>query len=145
MRFTNDLPITELHDADRIGRLAVIREHVLRHPEIPGADDPSHGKPFLVGLRRTRCLDVAPPADALAGLRILKHGVVAIDLVLFLEIVSVRGGPMPVESVSDCSPTALRLGERTSGRSPRLSWRAQRDSKQGLERCVHQKSSLETR
>jgi len=44
---------------------------------------------LLVRLRKTRRLNIASTADPFPGLRVLEHGIVAINLVLRLEIIGV--------------------------------------------------------
>src|SRR5262249_1262755 len=61
------------------------------------ADDSPDTEALPVRLDGPALLDIAPAADALAGLRIVEHSVFAIDLMLGLEIVGVGCRPMPVE------------------------------------------------
>src|ERR1700733_15230007 len=96
-----DLAIQELHDAHRIGRPAVVREDEFRDPEVAGADDSAHRKAFEVRLHGARGLDVVPAPDALTRLRILKHGVLSVYVVLYIEVIRVRSGPMAIELLSD--------------------------------------------
>ena len=56
-----------------------------------------HRKALLARLNGSALLDIAPTSDALAGLRIVEHGVVAVDVMFGVEIVSVGGSPMPLE------------------------------------------------
>jgi hypothetical protein len=46
---------------------------------------------------RSGFLDIAPTSDALAGLRIVEQGVVAVDIIFGVEIVSIGGNAMPFE------------------------------------------------
>src|SRR6516225_2817377 len=100
LRFSYNVPVPEFHDAHRIRGRAVVGEHEFRDPEITVADDSPHGKALLARLNGPALLDIAPTLDALAGLRIVEHGVVAVDVMFGVEIVSVGGSPMPLE----CSP-----------------------------------------
>jgi hypothetical protein len=52
---------------------------------------------FFVGLDEAALLDVMPAKDALARLRIIQHGVFAVDVMLGLEIIRVRGLPMTLQ------------------------------------------------
>src|SRR5271166_3800969 len=66
------LAIEELHDAHRIGWLAVIRQDEFRDPEVARADDAAHTEALGVRLRGASGLDVVPAPDALARLRVLE-------------------------------------------------------------------------
>jgi hypothetical protein len=46
-----DLAIHELHDAHRVGRLAIIGEDEFRHPEVASADDSTHRESLRIRLR----------------------------------------------------------------------------------------------
>ena len=52
-------------------------------------------------LNKTRRLNVAPAADALARLRVLEHRILSVNLVLRLEVIGVGGGPVAIEGRSD--------------------------------------------
>jgi hypothetical protein len=91
------LAVPKLHDADRVGRLAVVGEDKLGDPEVGGAHDAPHREALLVGLGGARRLDVAPAANALARLRVLEHGVLAVDLVLDLEVAGVERRPVEIQ------------------------------------------------
>src|SRR5208283_3542463 len=96
-----DLPIEELHDAHRVGRPAVIREDEFRDPEIARADDAAHREALRVRLRDARGLDVVPAPDALARLRVLEQCVLAVYVVLDIEVICVRSGPVAIERLSN--------------------------------------------
>src|SRR3954447_7095539 len=83
------LAIQELHDAHRIGRLAVIREDEFRDPEVAPADDAAHREALRVRLRGARGLDVVPAPDALARLRVLEHSVLSVNVVLNVEVICI--------------------------------------------------------
>src|SRR5208337_5333562 len=95
------LAIQELHDAHRIGRSAVMREDEFRDPEVARADDAAHREALRVRLRDARGLDVVPAPDALARLRVLEHCVLPVYVVLDIEVVCVRGGPVAIERLSN--------------------------------------------
>src|ERR1700731_416353 len=67
------LPIEELHDAHRVRRPPVIGQDIFGDPEVARADYPAHREAFPVRLRGARRLNVPPPAEALARLRIFEH------------------------------------------------------------------------
>jgi len=48
-------------------------------------------------------LNLPPPADALARLRIFEHRVVSVNLVLRLEVVRIGGSPVAIQSGSNLS------------------------------------------
>ena len=87
----------EFHDAHGVGRLGVIHQNEFGDPNIAAADDSTDRKTFLVGLNGALFLDVGAAAGAFAGLRVVQHGIVGIDLMLGLEIVGVGRRPMAIE------------------------------------------------
>jgi hypothetical protein len=95
------LAIEELHEAHRIGRLAVIREDEFRDPEIARTDDAAHREALRVRLRGARGLDVAPAPDALARLRVFEYCIISVYVVLNVEVICVRGGPVAIECLSN--------------------------------------------
>src|SRR5689334_20686133 len=86
LRFVRHQSVAEFHDAHRVGRNVVIAEREFADPEIAGSGDAPDRKALLVGLDVAALLDVMPAADALARLRIIEHGILAVDVVLGLEI-----------------------------------------------------------
>src|SRR5271166_5875197 len=96
-----NLAIHELHDAHRKGRPAVISKDEFRNPEVARADDSAHREALCIRLRDARGLDVAPAPDALARLRVLEHCVLPVYVVLDIEVVGVRGGPVAIERLSN--------------------------------------------
>src|SRR3954451_18094785 len=95
------LPLTELHDAHGIGRPPVIGQDIFGDPEVARAGYPPHGEAFPVRLRGARRLNLLPPADALARLRIFEHRVLSINVVLRLEVVRIGSGPVTIQSRSN--------------------------------------------
>jgi hypothetical protein len=95
------LAIQELHEAHRTGRPAVIRENEFRDLEVGRADDAAHPEALRVRLRDARGLDVAPAPDALARLRVLEQCVLSVYVVLNIEVICVRGGPVTIERLSN--------------------------------------------
>src|SRR5271166_3909067 len=96
-----NLAIHELHDAHRKGRPAVISKDEFRNPEVARADDSAHREALCIRLRDARGLDVAPAPDALARLRVLEHCVLPVYVVLDIEVIGVRGGPVAIERLSN--------------------------------------------
>src|SRR6516162_7090643 len=99
--FAGHLPVSELHDADRVRRPSVIGQGKFSDPEIARADYPPHREAFPVRLRGARRLNVAPAADPLARLRILEHRILSVNLVLRLEVIGVGGSPVAIQGRSD--------------------------------------------
>ena len=90
LRLSGDLPFAKFHDAHRVRGHAVIAKDEFSYPEIASAENPANRETLLVWLQETAFPYVPPAMDPLAGLRILKHGVLSVDFVLNLEITSVR-------------------------------------------------------
>src|SRR5258708_39529805 len=97
LRFVGDLSVAEFHDAHRVGWYAVIGEYEFSDPEIAAADHSPDRKTLLVWLDEPALLNVAPAADPFARLRIIKHGILAVDFMLGLEIARVRSIPMALQ------------------------------------------------
>src|ERR1700677_3791596 len=95
------LAIEELHDAHCVRRPAVIGEGELGDPEVALTDDAAPREALRVRLRDARGLDIAPPPDALARLRILQHRVLAIYVVLDIEVIRIGCGPVGVQCRSN--------------------------------------------
>src|SRR2546423_411335 len=95
------LPIEELHDAHGVRRPPVIVQDIFGDPEVARADYPSHREAFPVRLRGARQLNVLPAADALTRLRIFEYRVLPVNLVLPLEVVRIRRGPVAIQRRSD--------------------------------------------
>src|ERR1700722_11244266 len=97
LRFVGHQSVAEFHDAHRVGRYAVIAEYELRDPQITAADHSLDRKALLVGLDSSALLNVVPAADPLARLRIIEHGILAVDFMFDVEIVRVRSIPMALQ------------------------------------------------
>src|SRR3984885_9094866 len=98
LSLTGNLAVSKLHDTHRVRRRTVVCKNEFADPKVARTEYAPHCKALLVRLRSTRRLNIAPAADPLAGLRILEHGIVVINLVLGLEIIGVRGGPVAIQS-----------------------------------------------
>src|ERR1700758_3787237 len=66
LRFPRNLVVPELHDADRVGRLAVIGQDEFGDPKITAANDSSDSKPLFARLTSALVLYVASTAGPLA-------------------------------------------------------------------------------
>src|SRR5471032_822945 len=97
LRFVGHQSVTEFHDAHRIGWYAVISQYEFGDPEIAAADNAPDRKTLLVGLDESALLNVVPAADPLARLRIIQHGILAVDFMFDLEIARVRSIPMALQ------------------------------------------------
>jgi hypothetical protein len=67
------------------------------NPEIAASNNSPDRKALLIWLDESTLLDVMPTADLLARLRINKHGILAVDFMLDIEIVSVRSIPVTLQ------------------------------------------------
>src|SRR5678816_333379 len=85
LRFVDDQPVAEFHDAHHVGWPVVIGQDVLGDPQLATAEDTPDREPLLVWLHRAALLDVMPAADPLARLRIVEHGILGVDVMLALE------------------------------------------------------------
>src|SRR4051812_35908796 len=97
LRFVGHQSVAEFHDAHRVRRYAVIGQYELGDPEIAAADHSPDRKTLLVWLDESALLNVAPAADPLARLRIIKHSIVVVDFVFDLESACVRSIPMALQ------------------------------------------------
>src|ERR1700756_5325581 len=73
LRLSGNVVARELHDADRVGGLAVVGQDEFGDPEIPGTGDSPDGEALLARLQGARDLDVGTPPDSLARLRVFQH------------------------------------------------------------------------
>src|SRR5882757_11276595 len=96
-RFVGHQSFAEFHDAHRVGWYAVIGKYEFGDPEIAAADNSPDRKTLLVGLDESALLNVVPAADSLARLRIIEHGILAVDFMFDLEIARVRSLPMALQ------------------------------------------------
>src|SRR5471032_2211754 len=109
LRFVGHQSVTEFHDAHRIGWYAVIGQYEFGNPEIAAADNAPDRKTLLVGLDEPALLNVVPAADPLARLRIIQHGILAIEFMFGFEIVCVRSLPMALQRLPHGSIIHLNL------------------------------------
>ena len=102
LRLAGHFSVAKLHDAHRVRRPPVAGPGSrFGDPEVAHADDPPHGEAFAVRLCRARRLDIVPPAQPLARLRIVEHRILAIDRVLRIEVVGVGRGPVAIQSCAN--------------------------------------------
>src|SRR6202790_2919807 len=85
LRFVDHQSFAEFHDARRVRWYAVIGQHEFSDPEIAAADHSPDRKALLVWLDGSALLNVMPAADPLARLRVIKHGVLAVDFMFDVE------------------------------------------------------------
>src|SRR3981081_1628513 len=97
LRFVGHQSFAEFHDAHRVGWYAVIGQYEFSDPEIAAADHAPDRKTLLAWLDGSALLNVVPAADPLARLRIIKHRILAVDLMFDLEIARVRRIPMALQ------------------------------------------------
>src|ERR1700716_4557811 len=84
LRFVGHPSFAEFHDAHRVRWCAIIGKYEFSDPEIAAADNSPDRKTLLVWLGATALLNVEPAADPLAGLQIIKHSILAVDLLFGL-------------------------------------------------------------
>src|ERR1700710_2569218 len=96
-----NLAIQELHHAHRVRGPAVIGEREFRDPKVAGADDPAHREALAVWLRDARGLDIVPAPDAFPRLGIFEYRILSVYVVLDVEFICVRGGPVAIERLSN--------------------------------------------
>ena len=82
LRFVGHQSFAEFHDAHCVRWYAVIGKYVFSDPEIAAADNSADRKTLLVWLDGSAFLNVVPAADPLARLRIIKHGILAVDFMV---------------------------------------------------------------
>ena len=80
----------EFHNAHRIGWYVVIAKREFGNPEISTSSNSPDRKALFIWLDESALLDVVPIADLLARLRIIKHGILAVDFMLVIGIVGIR-------------------------------------------------------
>src|SRR3984893_8533273 len=97
LRFVGHQSFAEFHDAHRVRWHAVIGKYEFSDPEIAAADNSPDRKALLVWLDESALLNVVPAADPLARLRIIEHGILAVDFMFDLEIARIRSIPMPLQ------------------------------------------------
>src|SRR3979411_1215379 len=117
LRFVGHQSFAKFHDAHRVRRCAVIGKDELSDPEIAAADNSPDRKTLLVRLDEPAFLNVAPAADPLARLRIIKHGILAVDFMFDLEIARVRSIPMALQRHPHRSTIPLNLPPFTRTRT----------------------------
>src|SRR5712675_1478662 len=117
LRFVGHQSVAEFHDAHRVGWYAVIGEHEFSDPEIAAADNAPDRKSLLVWLDGSALLNVVPAADPLARLRVIKHGILAVDFMFGLEIARVRSIPMALQRRPHGSIVHLNLPAPPSANS----------------------------
>src|SRR5947208_7349873 len=96
LRFVGHQSFAEFHGAHRVRWYAVIGKYEFSDPEIAAADNSPDRETLLVWLDESALLNVVPAADALARLRIIKHSIVAVD-VMFDPIARVRRIPIALQ------------------------------------------------
>src|SRR5258705_9189604 len=97
LRFVGDQSFAEVHDAHRVRWYAVIVKYEFSDPEVTAADNSPDRETLLVWLDESALLNVVPAADPLARLRIIKHGILAVDFMFDLEIAGVRSIPIALQ------------------------------------------------
>jgi len=98
-----------------VGRLPIITDDIFGNPKIAAPNHAPNGE-VLVGKQPPRRPDGEPTTDALAGLGVLQHGVVVVDLILSIVVTGLRRSPVPVQRSSDARGKPARVTD-TSARA----------------------------
>src|SRR5580692_4070385 len=95
----HDLAVAELHNAHRIGRSPLIGDRVFRDPDVLFSDNsPDAEVRRFAGMMTSQCLQILPPDDSFARLRIITDRVIVVDIVFRIEIAGCRRAPMRMQS-----------------------------------------------
>src|SRR4051812_34340821 len=109
LRLVRHQSFAEFHDAHRVGWYAVIGQYEFSDPEIAAANNAPDRKTLLAWLDGSALLDVVPAPDPLARLRIIEHGILAVDFMFDLEIARVRSSPVALQRRPNGSIIHLNL------------------------------------
>src|SRR5689334_2484161 len=131
LRFLGHQPVAQFHDADRVRWYPVVAEHEFGDPEIAAANNPADRKALLAWLDEPALLNVVPAADTFSRLRIIKHGILAVDFMFGSEIIRVRSIPMTLQRRAHRSVVHPALPSAARNERLRLNDRPAR----GLRQC----------
>src|SRR4029077_10384163 len=98
--FMSHQSVAKFHDAHRVRGYSVVGKYKLSNPEIAAADNSPDCKTLLVWLHESALLNIPPTVDPLARLRIIKHGILAVDVMFDLKVVCIRSIPMALQGYS---------------------------------------------
>ena len=96
--FVDDLAVPELHNTHRVCRSLLVGDCVFRDPEIPVSQNPldvETGR--FAGMMTPQGLQIAPPEDSLARLRIVTNSVVIVNIVFRVCIAGCRRLPVRIQ------------------------------------------------
>jgi hypothetical protein len=82
LRFVSYQPFAEFHDAHCVRWYPVVAKYEFTDPCIAATDYSLDPKTFLVRMNKSTLLNVISAVDPLAGLRIIKHSILAMDFML---------------------------------------------------------------
>ena len=102
LRFMGYLAVPEFHYAYCVERLLVVIDDVFGDPQTAGPQNAPDFEALFARLQCAACLNVGAPANALPRLRIVKNGIVAINLML-------RGTIRLRRKAAQCSVSAARM------------------------------------
>src|ERR1022692_2742794 len=89
-----DEAVGELHDAHRVGGHAVVADHALAYPYVPGAANPQHGKVPVRRMATALRRNGRAGAEPFPGLRVIQDCVRRVDGVLGRAVPLFGGPPM---------------------------------------------------
>jgi hypothetical protein len=103
--FVRDESFGVLHDANRVGGHAVVSDHALADPQIPGTEDAADDEVPIRRMTAALCPDLSPAAEPLAGLRVVQDGGGRVDRVLSFDVPALRGLPVLFQAGADAGIT----------------------------------------
>src|SRR4051812_9452941 len=97
LRFVRHQSFPEFHDTHRVRWDPVIAKYEFCDPKIAAAYNSLHLKTLLVWLDEAALLNVAPAADPLARLWVIKHSILSVNFMLEIEVTHVGSIPMALQ------------------------------------------------
>jgi hypothetical protein len=101
LRLLGHESFAKFHDAHGVRWSAVVDKYKFSDPEIAGAHHSPDRQALFVRLHQPALLNIAPPADPLARLRIIQHGVLVIDFMF--------NGQIAASETSQCCSSAAGI------------------------------------
>src|ERR1700761_4244484 len=98
LRLVYNLAVPELHDAHCKSRPSLVRDGVLRNPQITRTENTLDLKPrWLAGMMTAQRLQISPSQDPLSRLRIIADRVIIVNIVLCVQVARRRRTPMCIQ------------------------------------------------
>ena len=97
-----NLSVAELHDAHCVCWPPLVGDCVFSNPEIPVPENPPDVETArLAGMMTPQGLQIAPPENSLARLRIVTDGIVLVNIVFRVCIAGCRRAPVRIQRITD--------------------------------------------